>query len=142
MCNAIGAPQLITDPRFITNWDRSQHLKEIGEELQAVFGTKTMQEWLDILDGVGVPCAPVNDMEMVTKDRQLIARNMFVKCKDPYAGDVIVPGNPIKMTNIEEKDWREAPPQVNQHKDEILSRFTDFTPEQIAAFEEGGTFRK
>lgn len=142
MCNAIGAPQLITDSRFVTNWDRSQHLKEIGEELQKIFSTKTMKEWLDLLDQVGVPCAPVNDMEMVTKDRQLIARNMFVTCKDPFAGDVIVPGNPIKMTNIEEKTWREAPPQINQHKDEILSRFTDFTSEQIKAFEEGGTFRK
>lgn len=142
LCDVIGKPQLVTDPRFVTNWERSQHLDEIGKEIQEVVETDNMQNWLDKLDAVGVPCAPVNDMSMVVKDKQLIARNMFVKCQDPYAGDVIVPGNPIKMSTIEEKETRVAPPQVGQHRMEILNKYTQFTPEQIAQFEQDGTFTK
>ncbi len=142
LCDVIGKPQLVTDPRFVTNWERSQHLDEIGKEIQEVVETDDMQNWLDKLNSVGVPCAPVNDMSMVVKDKQLIARNMFVKCQDPYAGDVIVPGNPIKMSTIEEKDTRVAPPQVGQHRMEILNKYTQFTPEQIAQFEQEGTFTK
>lgn len=142
LSNVIGKPQLITDPRFITNYERSVHLDEIGEEIQEAIGKDKMQNWIDKLNEVGVPCAPVNNMEMVTKDRQLIARNMLVKCQDPYAGDVIVPGNPIKMTYIEEKETRVCPPQVGQHREEILKTYTSFTEEDVQKFAEEGVFSK
>ncbi len=142
LCNAIGAPQLITDPRFITNADRSNHLDEIGEELQKVFDTNTKEHWLEVIDAVGVPCAPVNDMEGVSKDRQLHARNMFVQCLDPIAGSVTVPGNPIKMETIEEEPTRVAPPQLGQHRDEILTGLLGKTKDDIDALQAAGAFGK
>lgn len=140
LCNAIGAPELIGDKRFLTNKDRSENLDAIGMELQKIFSTNTMAHWMKVIKGAGVPCAVVNDMGQVTKDRQLIARNMFVECKDPIAGDVVVPGNPIKMTNIEEKDYREKAPQLGEHRDEILSRFLNMNPQEIEALDEAGVF--
>ncbi len=140
LCDAIGAPQLITDPRFITNGDRSDHLDEIGDELQKVFSTNTKEHWLEVIDAAGVPCAPMNDMEAVSKDRQLIARNMFVECLDPIAGNIIVPGNPIKMETIEEEPTRVAPPQLGQHRDEILMGLLGKSAEEIEALQDAGAF--
>ena len=142
LCNAIGAPQLITDPRFITNKDRSEHLDEIGEELQKVFDTNTKEYWLELIDSVGVPCAPVNDMEGVAADEQLKARNMFVHCMDPIAGDVLVPGNPIKMESIEEETTRKAPPQLGADRDEILKGLLGMDDETIAGYGAVGAFGK
>jgi len=142
LCNAIGAPHLIDDPRFLTNWDRSQHLDEIGDALQEVFSKNSMEYWLKVLDEVGVPCAPINDMEHVVKDQQLIARNMLVKCMDPKAGPVIVPGNPIKMTSIEEKPTRTAPPQLDEHRNEILQSLLHLSTKEIERLEQAGAFGK
>ena len=142
LCEAIGVPLLVVDPRFVSNLDRSNHLDEIGKELQDVFKTNTKEHWLDVVSKAGVPCAPVNDLEAVSKDRQLIARNMLLKCVDPIAGDVIVPGNPIKMTSIEESKTLAPPPQLGANRDEILKGILNMSDADILSLQKAGTFGK
>lgn len=62
VCQAIGMPELITDPRFATNPDRVKNRAAMLEILSERLRTKTRAEWAALLGAVGVPTAPVQGM--------------------------------------------------------------------------------
>jgi crotonobetainyl-CoA:carnitine CoA-transferase CaiB-like acyl-CoA transferase len=59
LCTAVGREDWLDDPRFATNEARLAHRDLMREVLDEVFRTRTVAAWLDILQGVGVPAAPV-----------------------------------------------------------------------------------
>jgi crotonobetainyl-CoA:carnitine CoA-transferase CaiB-like acyl-CoA transferase len=60
---AIGAPELLDDPRFASMGSRNAHRDELRPLLLARLATKTAQEWFDILAPAGVPCGPINTID-------------------------------------------------------------------------------
>ena len=63
LCDRLGHPEWKTDPRFVTNSDRVKHRGEIDGLIEEKVKQKTTQEWLDILEGSGMPYAAVNDIQ-------------------------------------------------------------------------------
>ena len=50
LCDALGAPELIDDPRFKTRRDRSKNRKQMNAELDRVLASKTSAEWVELLN--------------------------------------------------------------------------------------------
>jgi crotonobetainyl-CoA:carnitine CoA-transferase CaiB-like acyl-CoA transferase len=63
LVHAIGAPELLDDPRFRTMGDRNAHRDELRPLLLARLATKWAQDWFDILAPAGVPCGPINTID-------------------------------------------------------------------------------
>lgn len=63
LCDRLGFPEWKTDPRFITNRDRVKHREELDGLIEKVVKLKTTQEWLEILEGSGMPYAAINDIQ-------------------------------------------------------------------------------
>ncbi|KAF1825988.1 CAIB/BAIF family enzyme [Dissoconium aciculare CBS 342.82] len=63
MCERLGKPEWITDSRFVKNADRVKNRVELEDLIEKITSTKTTQEWLDILEGSGLPYAPINDVK-------------------------------------------------------------------------------
>lgn len=63
LVTALGAPELLTDPRFGSMADRNAHRDELRPLLLARLATRTAQEWFEVLSGVGVPCGPINTVD-------------------------------------------------------------------------------
>ncbi len=80
---AIDRPELANDSRFATFAERSRNAEELLALLEPVFATRTAREWLDILGGAGVPCAPVNSVAAALRDEQTAARGMVVETDPP-----------------------------------------------------------
>src|SRR6185436_17242013 len=55
LCTAIGAPELIDDPRFKTLGDRSKNRKQMNAEIDRVLVKKSSAEWIEALNAAGVP---------------------------------------------------------------------------------------
>lgn len=119
-CAAVKRADLLADPRFATNGERTKHYEDLIPELERLFAAKAASEWLALLEAAGVPAAPVNSVDKVMMDRQLIARNMFVTVDDPAAGAVTIPGNPIKMESVPESPTRPRAPALGEHSDAVL----------------------
>ncbi len=68
VCEAADRPELIDDPRFVTQTLRAKNQKELASLLQQSFSRKTAGEWLKEFDRRGVPCAPINDYEDILHD--------------------------------------------------------------------------
>lgn len=63
LCERIGKPEYIADERFKTNALRVQNRIELEDLIEKATKTKTTQEWLDILEGSGMPYAAINDVQ-------------------------------------------------------------------------------
>lgn len=63
LCDRLGHPEWKEDPRFITNRDRVKHRADIDGMIEETVMQKTTQEWLEIMEGSGMPYAAVNDIQ-------------------------------------------------------------------------------
>lgn len=90
---AMGMPELLTDPRFVTNTDRVAHHEELD---------KIIDDWSShyasacevckYLDGFGVPATPINYIDDIFEDEQMNYRESLKHVQHPVLGDVVVPG--------------------------------------------------
>lgn len=63
LSDRLGFPEWKCDSRFVTNSDRVKHRTDIDELIENTTKQKTTQEWLEILEGSGMPYAAVNDIQ-------------------------------------------------------------------------------
>ncbi|CAM3594541.1 CaiB/BaiF CoA-transferase family protein [Erysipelothrix urinaevulpis] len=137
LCNALGVPELIEDPRFHTNPLRGENYDEMRPLLAKPFLNKTTEEWIDILNDVGVPNGPINKIEDVVNDPQVIAREMIVEVDHPTAGKISIPGVPIKMSETQ-GEVRMAAPVLGQNTEEVLKEILNYSDEEIVKLKEEG----
>ncbi len=136
-CATIGEDTLAEDERFKTNRLRTENLTTLNEILERVFSTRPAEEWLTVLEGAGLPCSRINDVEKVLEDPQVRARNMIVNIEDARAGMVQIAGNPIKMSSLSEELTRPPVPELGEHTEEVL-RSLGYSSAEITALREHG----
>lgn len=70
VCNTVGVPELLEDPRFLSPALRAANQAALKELLEAQFAAKDAVDWLAQFEAAGVPCAPINGYEQAIADRQ------------------------------------------------------------------------
>ncbi|HWR29720.1 MAG TPA: CoA transferase [Negativicutes bacterium] len=133
LCNILGKSELLQDPRFDTNSNRTAHVKELSAILNEVFKHKTINEWLEVLEKAELPCAPINTVETIVNDPQIKARNMIVEVEHPVAGHLKMAGVPIKMSATPGAVERPAP-LLGQHTAELLHEILGWDEAKTNAF--------
>ena len=121
MCDAIGRPELKDDPRFLRNADRTAHHPELEAILVQLFATRPRDHWLRLLSDAAVPCAPIADVEEVSRNPHLDERAMILRADHPTYPGLIVPGSPFKQTGSKATPGTKAP-ALGQDTDEVLAR--------------------
>ena len=133
LCNVMGTPELITDPRFATNRDRNDNVEVLAEIIGKISVTKTTAEWMDVLEKGGLPVGPINTIDKVVHDPQVEAREMIVEVEHPVAGKMKFAGNPIKLSATPGEVTVPAP-TLGQHTDVILKDLLGWSEDQIATY--------
>ncbi|WP_422366344.1 CaiB/BaiF CoA transferase family protein [Pelagibius sp.] len=132
-CCFAGCPELAEDERFQTNASRVRNREALYAMLPDITRQKTQKAWVEGLAEIGVPSGPVNTLDQVFADPQVLARDM--KITMPYPGsqrtEVDLIGNPIKFSETP-VDYRFAPPRAGQDSDSILEELLDISPEERA----------
>lgn len=137
-CAAIGRDDLKENPKFKTNGDRTKHVDELNQILEGIFPNKTADEWLKIFEDFQIPSSPINSIDNVMEDIQVLARNMIVEVEDKQAGKVKIAGNPIKMTNVPDTNQRGPAPEIGEHNEEIYENILGYTQVQIKDLKDQG----
>lgn len=130
LCKALGREELANDKRFSTNPLRNQNYDELRPLIAKCFMGKTTKTWQDILDSTGVPNGPINTVDKVLKDPQVLAREMIVEVDHSKAGKVKMPGIPIKLSETPGA-IKIAAPILGQHTEDILKEILSMDNEEI-----------
>jgi crotonobetainyl-CoA:carnitine CoA-transferase CaiB-like acyl-CoA transferase len=119
LCQALGADELASDPRFATNELRHKNLNVLAPLLQQAFLKRTSEEWLATFHAAGIPCGPINALDRVFADPQTRARAMVIEIEHPVIGRMRTIGSPVKMGRTP-TSIRRPPPTLGQHTVEVL----------------------
>ena len=119
LCAAIDAPGLVADPDFATGAARSKNRARLNQAIGAVTRARSSAAWIERLNGAGVPCGPIYQMNEVFADPQVKHLNITRHVPHPVLGDVEVVGQPIELSRSE---WsiRSATPEAGAQTDAIL----------------------
>lgn len=121
LADVIGRPDLADDPRFRTNADRVRHRAELLEALQPEFCKWAALDLCRRLWAAAVPIGPVNSIDEVFADPQVLHREMIQEIAHPglSAGVVRLAGFPTTLSDSP-PSLRRHPPRLGEHTNDIL----------------------
>lgn len=120
LVDAMGRPELASDPKFLTNNDRLAHASETVAVVESWTRGLTKAQIAEALDG-RVPFGPVNTAADIYADPHIAARHMLVEVEHPGSTKpVTIASTPIRMTATPGGISRRAP-LTGEDTDEVLS---------------------
>jgi len=138
LCKLAGIEELAEDPRFATNAARVNHREDLIPIIQKKMLDRPAEEWLQVLDENKIPCGPINTLDKVFSDPQVLAREMVADVPHPTAESFKMVASPMKFTETPCEITRH-PPLLGEHTDEVLKEMLDFDEERIASLKASGT---
>jgi glutaryl-CoA transferase len=130
-CDVAGCQVLAQDARFASNGKRVENRVELTRLLSEIFLRRGTGEWIGALEGAGVPCGPINDLEQVFAEPQAVARGLKFELPHPAAGEVSLVRSPMRFSATPvEHDM--PPPTLGQHTEEVLGKLLGKSEAEIA----------
>ncbi len=115
----VGAPELLSDPRFRSNEDRMANREELARLLGEQFRHGSTAEWVRRLADAGIPAGPVLGVEAMLQHPQTLARDMVTEVPHTRLGTVRTLGCPIKLSETP-ASVRSGAPLLGEHTREVL----------------------
>ena len=139
LCDAIGRPDLMSDPRFASAQGRASNRTALADEINAVLATRPSLEWVESLNAAGVPCGPIHAMDEVFADAQVKHLNAAVAVEHPTLGTLTILNQAIKLSRTPGAVVT-ATPERGEHSDEILGEI-GLSATEVAELRESGVIR-
>jgi len=114
-----GREELATDERFKTNELRAKHRAALNAEMNKALATRTSAEWIEALNGIGVPCGPIYRMDEVFADPQVKHLEVAAEVNHPRLGRFRILNQAAKLSRTP-ATLKTATPELGQHTQEIL----------------------
>lgn len=121
-CVVAGRPEWSTDERFASNAQRVANRAVLVPLLRQATVMRTSADWINALETAGVPCGPINRIDEVFADPQVIARGLQIKLPHALAGSVPLVANPIRLSGSPVA-YQRPPPLLGEHTDEVLAQW-------------------
>ena len=119
-CEVAGHAEWASDARFATNAARVAHRAVLIPLLRQATVMRTTREWIAALESKAVPCGPVNRLDEVFADPQVVARGLRVDLPHRVAGSVPGVASPIRLSATPPV-YRSAPPVLGQDGEAVLA---------------------
>jgi len=119
LCQTLGAPALIDDPRFKTPPERSKNRAALTKELEVALLAKPSAHWVERLNAAGVPCGPILNVKEVFEDPQIRDLGLATSLRHPRLGTLEVQNLPVTLSRTPGA-VRTPAPDPGQHTEEIL----------------------
>jgi len=129
LCPALGADELLADPRFTTGDLRSKNRDELNPEIQRYLSQSDSATWIDRLNQAGVPCGRINSIDQVFADPQVQHLQTTKSIASPHYDPLRVVAQAVHLSRTD-SDLRLRPPECGEHTDEVLGSL-GYSPTQI-----------
>ena len=119
-CSIAGHPEWAADERFASNPARVANRSVLIPLLRQATVMRTTAQWIAALEAEAVPCGPINRLDQVFADPQVLARQMNISLPHPAFGEVPLVANPIRLSGSPVQ-YRIAPPSLGEHTAQVLA---------------------
>ena len=119
-CREAGVPALSEDPRFARNADRVANREALAEVIQPLMHQRRSDDWFRALEAASVPCGPINSIDKVFEDPQVLARDMRLDMPLPKGASIPQVASPLRLSATPPR-YRAAPPALGEHTAEVLA---------------------
>ena len=136
LVEVLGDPDLGTDPRFVDGAARSANRDVVNEKIEAITVSKTSDDWVELLNGVGVPCGPIYSIDQVFSDPQVQHLGIAQVVESATLGRQEVVGQAVNLSRTP-STIRMATPELGEHTNQILNDL-GYAPEQIIELRKNG----
>jgi crotonobetainyl-CoA:carnitine CoA-transferase CaiB-like acyl-CoA transferase len=134
VCNALGKPEWLEDPRFTARHQRTKNRDIVDAAVKELLATMTMGEVIEHFREHDVVAAPVNTIPLAAEDPHPWERRTMVEVPDFLAGSIAVSGDywhfsrtPVVIGSA---------PQVGEHNEDVLSGLLGYSKKEIAQLRE------
>ena len=96
---------------------------------------KTIKQWVNGLTKVNVPCGPINNIQQVFEDPQVIFRKMKVsmKHKKSKSKKIDIIANPINFS-ISKIRYKKSPPTLGEDTSKVLKKFLNLSSDDLKKY--------
>jgi crotonobetainyl-CoA:carnitine CoA-transferase CaiB-like acyl-CoA transferase len=120
LCGLLSAPEWANDDRFKTNPARVANRETLVALIAGRMAARASEDWLAALRDVDVPCGPVNTMDKVFAEPQMVHRAMKINLPHPLSSNgVDLVGSPLRFSD-NPVAYDAAPPMLGQHTEDVL----------------------
>lgn len=98
LCNALGRPEWLEDPRFADAWGRAANSEALVRELEAALGQRTLEAWKPVLEAAGLIWAPVNRVDEAVEEARAMGASYDLE--HPEAGAFPTVATPFSIEGV------------------------------------------
>ncbi|KAL5007240.1 hypothetical protein ScPMuIL_016046 [Solemya velum] len=140
LCKLLALEELSSDEKYTTNQLRVANRRTLLAKLSERFAHQNTDHWLAVFETSGIPYGPINNMQQVFSDPQVIHRGMVQEMEHPTAGHIRLPGPAVKFSESDTV-LQSPPPTLGQHTDEVLKDLLGVEDDQLTGFRETGVIQ-
>jgi crotonobetainyl-CoA:carnitine CoA-transferase CaiB-like acyl-CoA transferase len=138
-CKAAGCTYA-DDPRFAKNDDRVRNRDALIVLLAAQLKLRTVRAWVELLEPVGVPIGPINNLAQVFEHPQVTSRGMKLQVSHPLQAQLPLVASPLKLSATPPVP-AVAPPLLGQHTVAVLQQTLGLSAEELVALAAAGAIQ-
>lgn len=117
---ALGRPELATDPRFVGLPERTRHIDALYEIVATEIGRRTTADWRARLDAADIPNGAMNRLNDLPDDPYLRETGFFAAYEHPSEGRVVATAIPQQFSATPPA-MRSGAPRLGEHTQEVLA---------------------
>jgi len=138
LCEAMGQPELATDPRYATHEARGERQKELDDLIEAWTSARTVAEVEAAMVAAGVPAGKIYRAPEMLEDPHFKAREAIVEVDHPRWGKLPMQNSFPKLSKTPGSIRRTASQSVGQDNAEVYGERLGLGPDDLAALRKAG----
>lgn len=131
LCQAMGRPELATDPRYVSHVARGQHQKELDDLIEAWTKTLTVAEVEALMIEYSVPAGRIYGAADMLEDEHFKAREALVEVESPRWGRFAMQNSFPKLSGTPSGIRSLAPQSIGEHNDQIYGELLGMDQQTI-----------
>src|SRR6266481_3030543 len=132
---AIGAPELVTNPDYATAPARSKNRDALNVTIGKLTVKKSTENWVKELNEAGVPCGPIYSIDQMFEDAQVKHLGIAQHVPNDENRHIQLVGQPVTLSRTP-SSMAARPPEFGEQTEEVLAEF-GFASDEIAELRQG-----
>lgn len=138
LCQAMGRPELATDPRYVSHVARGQNQKELDDLIEAWTSRLTVDEVETLMIEYSVPAGKIYGAADMLEDEHFKAREALVEVDSPRWGRFAMQNSFPKLSGTPSAIRTLAPQSIGEHNDEIYGQLLGMDQQTIDNLKDAG----